>query len=115
MNLPSEVHFSVHQVRHEGTLIGEYELHIFRGFKGPVIVFEEGSNSPLPLEYLSEHAVMRFLVSLPHSQARFFERHTLGSQEHWVEVSNRDGHIRRDPCRPAVVNVALAPAENPFE
>jgi hypothetical protein len=109
-SVPAEVHSSAHQVRYEGSLIGEYEVRIYRGCSGPVIILQEGSSSPLPLEYLSEYAVTRFVESLPHGKARFFERHLAGAGEQWVEVSFQHGAFRRDSCTPAVVAVALAPA-----
>ena len=115
LTLPSEVHSSAHQVRFEGSLIGEYEVRIYRGCAGPVVILQEGSSSPLPLEYLSEHAVSRFMAALPNSRGRFFERHHLGSREAFVEVINQHGQFRRDPCAAAVVAAALAPAPSIFD
>ena len=115
LTLPAEVHSSAHQVRFEGSLIGEYEVRIYRGNSGPVVILQEGSSSPLPLEYLSEHAVTRFMESLPSSKGRFFERHHLGGREAFVEVINQHGQFRRDPCPPAVVAAALAPPPSLFD
>jgi hypothetical protein len=115
VTLPAEVHSSAHQVRFEGSLIGEYEVRIYRGNAGPVVILQEGSSSPLPLEYLSEYAVSRFMAALPNSRGRFFERHHLGSREAFVEVILQHGAYRRDPCPPAVVASALAPAQSLFD
>lgn len=115
MVLPAEVHSSAHQVRFEGSLIGEYEVRIYRGATGPVVILQVSRSSPLPLEYLSEYAVGRFLEALPNSRARFFERHVVSAAEHWVEVIAQQDAFRRDPCAPAVVSAALAAPPPPFD
>lgn len=84
--LPKELHSSAHQVLFDSTLIGEYEMRIHRGVQGPVIVLEETPHSPLPLEYLSEHAVMHFQEACPNARARFFELHLVNGKDAWVEV-----------------------------
>lgn len=97
VNLPMELHSSVHQVRYEDTLLGEYITYIYPGLKGPVVVFTAASRSPLPLEYLSEHGVRRFLESLPNARLQFFERHFNASADTWVELVLRDGAWAREP------------------
>ena len=110
--MPAEVHSSAHQVRFDGSLIGEYEIRIYRGSNGPVVILQEGSSSPLPLEYMSEYAVMRFQESLPNSRARFFERHVVANRELWVEISRQGDAFRRDACKEAVLRTALAQPGN---
>lgn len=105
--LPKELHSSAHQVILDNSLIGEYELRIHRGGRGPVIILVEPSSSPLPLEYLSEHAVTRFHDVCPNSRARFFEFHQLGPREVVVEVGREEGVFFRNPCRPEVLLQAL--------
>jgi hypothetical protein len=105
--LPAEIHSSVHQIRHDQTLLGEYELRIFAGVAGPVVVLEAASSSPLPLEYLSERAVITFLEALPSSGARFFERHTTAASERWAEVGYGETGFVRAACQPAQVRAAV--------
>lgn len=98
-NIPAEIHSSAHQVKYDNSLVGEYEVRIYRGAIGPVIVLEEGSSSPLPLEFISEMAVGRFQAQIPNSRARFFERHVVGAREAWVEVGFERGVFFRVPCQ----------------
>jgi hypothetical protein len=109
--LPAEIHSSVHQIRHDQTLLGEYEIRVFRGVTGPVVVLEAASSSPLPLEYLSERAVIRFREALPNSGTRFFERHDAALDELWAEVGYTESGFSRQRCLPADVRAAVIPGE----
>lgn len=84
--LPVELHSSVHAVRIDGVVLGEYEMRIYRGRHGPVVVVETANRSALPIEYLSAQAVQRFCEALPGTKARFFERHRSSARDVWVEV-----------------------------
>lgn len=102
-----QLHSSAHQVCYEGTLVGEYEVRIYRGVRGPVVILEESASSALPLEYLSEHAVTRFLDAIPSSWVRFFERYEAGGEDMWVEVGLEEGFFFRRPCSMLAVAEAL--------
>ncbi len=104
--IPQELHSSAHQVLFDNTLIGEYELRIHRGVQGPVVILEETPHSPLPLEYLSEQAVLHFLEACPSSRARFFEHHLVGGRELWIEVFVEGVGCVRRPSSLAVVESA---------
>lgn len=93
--LPAELHSSAHRIALGDALIGEYELRIYRGVEGPVVLIQETTTSPLPIEYLSEEAVRRFLAALPASTARFFERHQSVAGEAFVELRRRGGGLER--------------------
>ncbi len=109
--LPPEVHSSAHRVLYDSSLVGEFELRIYRGTSGPVLILEEASSSPMPMEYLSEWAVTRFLDQVPNSLARFFERHVVGSHEVWVEVGFDSGMFFRRPCHVNDLAEAIAMGE----
>src|SRR5690242_11394607 len=96
--LPTEVHSSSHQVRLDNAMLGEYEIRIYRGVAGPVVVLEIARTSPLPLEYLSERAVLKFLEALPVSGVRFFERHAQADAEIWFEVGYVGQLFQRVAC-----------------
>ena len=96
--LPPEIYSSAHQVKHDNSLLGEYEMHIYRGVDGPVVVFHATATSPLPLEYLSERATLTFIESLPVRGTRFFERHTRGTAEIWIEILVQGEGFRRAVC-----------------
>ena len=110
--LPSEIHSSAHQVKYASSLLGEYEVRIYRGVLGPVVILEAGRGSPVPLEYLSELAVRQFVETLPVAKSRFFERHLISNREVWVEVgfqrsSGGDNEFIRTPCSPSAVTDAV--------
>ncbi len=113
--LPTEIHSSAHQVRFENSVIGEFEIRIYRGVDGPVVVVEATSRSPMPVEYLSEFAVRRFLGQIPNTYARFFERQFSGDHEVWVEVGLDGGVFFRRPCllSDAIEAVVSDESENP--
>lgn len=106
--LPPEIHSSAHQIRQDQSLLGEYEMRIYRGTAGPVVILEAGSNSPMPMEYLSERAVSRFLETLPNETARFFERHVVNNQEIWMEVGYTGKDFFRFTCAPSDLTAAVA-------
>ncbi len=114
--LPAEIHSSAHQVRYENSVVGEFELRIYRGTNGPVVILEETSSSPMPLEYVSEYSVTRFLDQVPNSTARFFERHLLANHEVWVEVGFEAGVFYRRPCQANEVIESMShPAGSEFD
>src|ERR1035438_9774393 len=49
----SALHRQPHHQQYLRAQLGTYVLSVYRGHNGPVVVFEEGENSGLPLEYLS--------------------------------------------------------------
>ena len=106
--LPAEIHSSAHQIRHDQSLLGEYEVRIYQGVMGPVVLLEATSNSPMPLEYMAQRAVSRFLETLPNQDARFFERHCIADQESWEEVGFNDKVFYRFPCPPSDLIAAVA-------
>ena len=110
--LPAEIYSSAHQVRHDNSLLGEYEMRIYRGVEGPVVILEAGSTSPLPMEYLSERAVIKFLEVLPISHARFFERHSRGHSEILMEVGFNDRGFQRIVCDAGDVIAAVSRADS---
>lgn len=107
-HLPAEIYSSAHQIRHDNSLLGEYEMRVYRGVDGPVVILEAGSTSPLPLEYLSERAVLKFLEVLPVSRARFFERHSRGHSEILLEVGFGDSGFQRLVCDPGDLIAAVS-------
>lgn len=108
--LPAEIHSSAHQVRYDNSVVAEYEVRIYRGASGPVVVLEEGPSSSLPLEYISELAVFRFQEQVPNSRARYFERHVVATREAFVEVGFERGGFFRIPCRLEDLTAALTEA-----
>ena len=107
-SLPAEIHSSVHQIKFDNTLIGEYEVRIYRGTWGPVVVFRETTSSALPLEYLSESGVNRFSSQVPNAMARFFELHLVAGKAIFVEVGYEDEIFFRRYCPVSSVLDALA-------
>lgn len=89
--MPEPEHRSAHQVMFEGATLGNYRLSIYRGHNGPVVVFEEGENSDLPLEYMSLGAAGNLGQVMNDPLARFFERHTGIGVESWVELELQRG------------------------
>jgi len=83
-------------------------MKIYPGSVGPVVVFDKGDGSPLPIEYLSERAVRLFLTELPNGLARSFERSSGAEGDTWTELIVRGGEVLRDSCRESVVQNALA-------
>ena len=89
--LPHPEHRSTHKVTFEGASLGTYILSVYRGHNGPVVVFEEGENSDLPLEYMSLGAAGGLAPILNDPLARFFERHWGAGPEVWVELEPQRG------------------------
>jgi hypothetical protein len=114
--LPAEMHSSAHQVRYDNSMVGEFEIRIYRGINGPVVFFEAASSSSMPMEYLSEYAVTRFLDEIPNSRARFFERHQVpGGQEVWVEVGFEAGLFFRRPTNVVEISQVIQMLPDPGE
>jgi hypothetical protein len=89
--LPEPEHRSTHKVTFESASLGTYVLSVYRGHNGPVVVFEEGENSDLPLEYMSLGAAGGLAPILNDPLARFFERHWGVGPEVWVELEPQRG------------------------
>ena len=106
--LPAEIHSSAHQVRHDNSLLGEYEMRVYKGVEGPLAIVQASTTSPLPLEYLSERAILKFLEALPVSQARFFERHHPGNTEAPMEIGFSPKGFHELSAPPAISIAAVS-------